>query len=132
MRHASVPYHEVRLYIGSKRGYNGPPFSRGELFRKVSQFQSDWKERYEWTVALRVSECYYLVMDYMEVGHELAAINYPRFPREREELNHFMAELREHLLIEFGQNRITVVWDDMMPFIDMMEHPNAEQHHKAN
>jgi hypothetical protein len=134
MKTTRTPYYEYKIHLGSKRGYNGPPFSETYLLRVVGDFQADWDKKNGWTVPFRVSRCTFLVMDYVEAGFELAAINYPRFPRTTEQLESFCSALQEFLLLELGQNRITLTvtsakgGDD--EYHSMMEKEQAEVTHK--
>jgi len=76
-------------------------------------------------------------MDYAEAGWEIAVINYPRFPRTPEQLTDFMGELREFLMLELRQNRVTIMYD--LPthntihrprHISLAERENAETTHR--
>jgi len=129
-----TPFGEAKLYIGSVRGYRGLPFSEAQLTRVVQDFQKSWDEKWDWTCAVRITKTSFVCMDYQENGWEIAAINYPRFPREPKQMKDFFTELREHLMIEFGQNRITVTLDFMnageMRRHSMGEREEAEQCHR--
>src|SRR4051812_46342094 len=100
MQYKETPFFELRLYIGSVRGYKGPHFSEAQVTRVVQDFQTTWKQKHGWTVALRFSKTNFVCMDYTEPGWELSAINYPRFPRAENELEDFMSSLQDHLMIE--------------------------------
>jgi hypothetical protein len=133
MKYKQLPFAEIRLYIGSVRGYKGQPFSEAQLTRVIQEFQQDWKERHEWTCAVRMTKTSYVCLDYQENGWEVSVINYPRFPRPTAELEKFMKELREFLMIEFSQNRISMIEDyeaSECRIITMAEKDDAEQTHR--
>ena len=131
MNYKQADYAECRLYIGSVKGYNGPAFSEAQLIRVVQEFQRGWEELYGNTHVVRFSKCFFVCIDYVENGWELAVINYPRRPKEIGYIEKFVRELQEHLLIEFGQNRITVMYDvPGAEEAEMAERPDAEISHK--
>lgn len=131
MNHKIAEYAEFRLYLGSVKGYKGPAFSEAQLIRVVQDFQRAWEEANGRTHTVRFSKCMYVCMDYVENGWELAIINYPRNPQAVEHLSSFIGELQDHLMIEFGQNRITVMKDVPNSWkADMSEKHDAEVCHK--
>lgn len=131
MNRTSKPYHEVKLYIGSVRGYNGRSFTESELMRCVQDFQTVWNKERGWTVAVRLTKTLFCCMDYSEAGHEIAAIQYPRFPKKPEEITDFMRELQRHLLVEFRQNRMSLVINGQEEeIVELLERPDAEQTHR--
>lgn len=123
-------FFESRIYVGSKRGYKGESFTESQLTRIIQDFQTYWNKKNDWTIALRISKTNFICMDYSEVGWEIAAIQYPRFPKEVSEIEYFMDSLAEFLLIEFGQNRISIISDYSNGQIKLFEKENAEQTHK--
>lgn len=131
MEYKRADYAECRLYIGSVKGYNGPPFSEAQLIRVVQDFQRGWEELNGYTHVVRFSKCMFVCMSYIENGWELSVINYPRRPNKPFEIMKFVKELQEHLMIEFGQNRITVMYDvPGAEEAEMAERPDAEVSHK--
>ncbi len=131
MKHKFAEYAELRLYIGSTKGYKGPAFSEAQLIRVVQDFQRGWEEANGRTHTVRFSKCMYVCMDYVENGWELAIINYPRHPHPIGHLNEFIDQLQDHLMIEFGQNRITVQKDTGgSRGASMSEREDAEVSHK--
>ena len=118
----SCPTHEVSLYIGSVRGYNGDPFTREELFEAIGSYQSSKGDA---TLAVRITPTTFVVRDYVEDGWEVTAINYPRFVKKRGDIDQFMVGLAGNLLNVFQQNRITVVGAETTV---MIEAAHPEQH----
>lgn len=89
------------MFIGSKEGYDGRIFAREELIEKVRQFQKQMD-----MVSVRITPTTYLAGDYVEDGWEIAAINYPRFPKDP---TAFMKNLAIYLISELKQNRISIM-----------------------
>jgi hypothetical protein len=126
MHYTETPFGEAKLYIGSVRGYKGPAFSEAQLTRVIQDFQTNWNDVNDWTIAVRITKTNFVCMDYTENGWEIAGINYPRFPRTADQMQKFFKELQEHLMIEFGQNRMTVTLD-FMNYGDSRKHSMAER-----
>ena len=113
--------YEVKLHIGSMRGYHGTQFTKEELIKKIAEFQG----KLQWAaMTVRVSATTFVFQDYKEDGYEVVAINYPRFPKEKKRIKLFMRDLAKHLIIEFEQNRITVTEPKKSI---MFESENAEE-----
>lgn len=125
----SNPSYEVKIFIGSKRGYNGESFSKEDLLKEISDFQIYWEIQYSNTVSLRVSNTTYVVKDYVEDGFEITAINYPRFPKQPKEITDFMRALVARLLLKLEQNRISMTFSSN-GITEMYESNKAEQTHK--
>ena len=104
MKFVTCPAYEVKMWIGSVRGYNGRKFLLKTLLKKIGQFQ----EKQEKSYSLRVTPTTFIFKDYQENGWEIACTNYPRFPAKPEEIDDFMMRLTQFLLVEFKQNRITI------------------------
>ena len=118
----SCQTHEVSLYIGNIRGYNGEPFTKDDVIKAISEYQIAKGNE---CVSVRVTSTTFVVKDYVERGFEVAAINYPRFPKKPVAIEQFMVGLANCLLITFQQNRISVVGAENTILI---EAPNPEQH----
>lgn len=117
----SVPFFEARIYIGSRRKYNGAAFSYADLRAFVGEFQSTRD-----TVTanpVRITPTAYVWQDYHEAGWEIAVINYPRHPKATTVIRHFAFDLATALLNMFEQNRISIVFPDE---IVMLEADDAE------
>jgi hypothetical protein len=124
MKITEVPYYEVRLYIGSREGYHGEQFGQRDLMRAVRQFQEGYSQ--DNLVSVRYSKCTYQVGNWDEEGWEIAAINYPRFPKSTNYLNEWFMNLAKFLCKNLHQNRITVC----TPYISTtVEIDGAEERH---
>lgn len=117
----SVPFFEARIYIGSRRKYNGDAFSYADLRAFVGEFQS--ARDASKANPVRITPTAYVWQDYHEAGWEVAVINYPRHPKAETVLRHFAYELGIGLLNMFEQNRISIVFPDE---IVMLEADDAE------
>lgn len=105
--------YEVKIYIGSSYGYGKETFTREQLLRAIEHFQCMEDALHHVVVSLRVTDCTYAVKLYQEDGWEIAAINYPRFPKDKAVVVKYMEELLKTLMYEFKQNRMTMVLDDI-------------------
>ncbi len=121
VKHA--PTYEVKVYIGSRRQYNGTDISKQDVIDVITMEQ----RHHEPTFPIRITKTEYISLDYREEGWELAVINYPRYPREKEELLSFMLQLGQKLCCHLEQNRVSVIAPDQTT---MYESPNAKQSHK--
>ena len=121
------PTHEVKIYIGSKRGYKGAPFDKAELTAYIWDVQDEAGP--DEANPVRVTETTYLWAGpgekYREEGFEVAVINYPRRPKPTQVINRFALNLAESLLKHFQQNRISVVFPEE---IVMLEADDPEEH----
>lgn len=116
--------YEVKLYIGSREGYNGRRYTEEELIEALGEYQKSCEP--EDSTPVRVTPTTFVHCDYHERGWEIVAIMYPRFPKPVDHINHFMEGMAQYLLTKFKQNRISVAFPDK---IVMFESPTAEQKH---
>jgi hypothetical protein len=98
-----VATYEAKIYIGSRVGYEGEPFSLSDLKEAIKEYQT------ENTHSVRITPTTYFVKDYEEEGWEIAVINYPRFPKSEAAIYAFVYGLSVSLLKRFKQNRISFV-----------------------
>ena len=111
--------YEVKLHIGSVRGYHGQPFTKEDLIAKIGKFQEP-----PTSCSVRVTPTTFVFRDYVEEGFEVVAQNYPRFPKENKNIRKFMRGLAKFLLVELEQNRITVT-DPKKSIMFESEHAEA-------
>ena len=114
--------YEVKLHIGSIRGYHGEAYGKWSLINKISEFQKRLSDQLACSV--RVTPTTFVFKDYVEEGWEIVAANYPRFPKKKEQIKEFMQLLAQYLMKELEQNRITVTEPKKSI---MFESENAEQ-----
>lgn len=110
------PFHEVRIYIGSREAYDGPAFTREDLLDYIGQVQEEAGDVEANPV--RVTETLYAWQDYREAGWEVAVIGYPRRPKAKHVIDRFALTLAESLLKKFRQNRVSVVFPDEIVMLE--------------
>lgn len=106
MRKVDVDSFEVRLYIGSREGYNGPAFDVEKL-KSLIQVQQGADERA--IIPVRITPTQFVAGEYSEDGWEVAAFNYPRRPKKMTEIYMFMEGLARHLMASLRQKRVSLV-----------------------
>jgi hypothetical protein len=116
--------YEVRLYIGSREGYNGPVISFDTLKESVKDFQIAQSEK---AGPVRITRTTFVFRDYEEDGYEIGMINYPRKPLGPIMVHQFAMDLAAYLLERFKQNRISIEFPDETC---MLEADNAEVKHR--
>jgi len=116
-----LDFYEARIYLGSRRKYNGPAFSYAELRAFIGAHQSE--QGLSKANPVRITPTAYVWADYDEPGWEIAVINYPRQPKAHCELASFALDLATALLNNFEQNRISIVFPEE---IVMLEADDAE------
>ena len=84
---------EARLYIGSVQGYHGTPFTFEELKQEVGNLQSESPK--EEMIPVRIAPTNFVCGNYSEAGWEIAAINYPRFPKAEALITSFWSWLSD-------------------------------------
>lgn len=114
---------ESCFYIGSRRNYTGPAFTKQELITAIQAYQ----EVHPSSLPVRVTDCCYVFKKgYCEEGWEVSAIEYPNNHQEAEKVHTFSLQLAEHLLNYFSQNRITIRPSQCVIPTDMLESDNPE------
>jgi hypothetical protein len=126
MKTRSNSTHEVRIYLGDRRGYKGAAFNKAELTDYIWRAQEEAGE--DEANPVRVTATTYLRAGpdrrYKEDGFEVAVIQYPRSPKPVQVINRFAMNLAEGLLRHFEQNRISVVFPQETV---LLEAEDAEQ-----
>ncbi len=117
--------YEARIYIGSRRGYNGPKITKKVMKFSIKMYQTI--KGLEKASPVRLTPTTYLWQDYEEKGWEIGIINYPRRPLGPLALQEYAMDLAAYLLEEHGQNRISIEFPDETV---MLEADDAEQKHK--
>ncbi len=113
--------YEVKIFIGSCRGYSKDKFSLENLVEAIQYYQYHCKEY----CTVRTTPTEYIAADYRETGWEIAVINYPRFPKTEDFVWNWSVNLSQHLLKVFQQNRISIMDSDKTVII---ESPMAQEH----
>ncbi len=118
---------EIRMYIGSRRGYTGDKFTAKNLREVIGGVQI--MLGYEEATPVRLTRTHFLWQDYEEKGWEIGIINYPRQPLGCAKLYNFAMTLAEKLLNHFAQNRISIEFPDETV---MLEAESAQLKHKED
>lgn len=122
MKVRSNQSHEVRIYIGSRKGYHGSVFDKRELVDFIQEIQAEAGDQ---AGPVRVTETVFVFgkpdSKYQEPGWEIVLIQYPRYPKPVAVLNRFALSLAESLLLHFDQNRISVVFPEEIVMLEADE-----------
>jgi hypothetical protein len=122
IRKKTLPTYEAKLYMGSRVGYAGREFAEEEIRTAIQEFQ-EVRE----VIPVRIANVTFAAGDYHEKGFEIVAINYPRHPRKPSDIWNFMFSLAEHLLVQFEQNRITVIDNEKSILIEDINRAEPEE-----
>ena len=107
MDFATCQNYEVKMWIGSIRGYNGKKFLLKTLLKKIGEFQSQQEDK---SISVRVSSTTFVFKDYVENGWEIVGLNYPRFPKKIEEIDDFMMRLAKFLLVNLVIQPVMIIY----------------------
>ena len=108
---------EVRLYIGSRKGYGEWQFSSEQLIRAISEFQRQRTEEDEPPIPVRFSPTTFVSKDYVEEGWEIAVVRYPLREDSDGDIVKWAGELAAALMDRFEQEQITaVIRDELVVF----------------
>lgn len=105
-RKIAVDTYEIKIYIGSKVGYNGPDQSTYDMQMRCREYCD------EVGFAVTVTQTNFVYTGGEESGVIIGIINYPRFPKTPEELDEHAFTLANMLMKEFKQYRCSVVTSD--------------------
>jgi hypothetical protein len=67
---------EVRLYVGSRKGYGEEQYPADKVIRAISEFQAGTKAD-ESPIPVRLTSTTFVSKDYVEEGWEIAVVRYP-------------------------------------------------------
>jgi hypothetical protein len=98
--------YNTTIFCGLREGYDGPVHAHSEVERLCQRYVN------EVGLCVTVKPTHFFYVRGNEPGVEVGIINYPRYPKEPEEiLNHALAIARR-LKAEFKQERVTIVTTD--------------------
>ena len=107
---------EVRLYVGSRKGYGEEQYSADKVIRTISQFQAS-TEGDESPIPVRVTATTFVSEDYVEDGWEIAVVRYPLREDSDEDIIQWAGDLAAVLMKRFQQEHITaVIRDELVIF----------------
>ena len=107
---------EVRLYMGSRKGYGEEQYASQHVVRAISEFQQKAKHD-EPPIPVRLSPTTFVSKDYVEEGWEIAVVRYPLREDSDEDIIQWAGELAAMLMQRFQQEQISaVIRDELLVF----------------
>lgn len=98
-----VPTYEVKIYCGRRVGYTDEILPLSEVERICDEFVNGEK------ACVTITETQYRYVGGWEPGVVVGFVNYPRFPKSKDEIRSQAHRLAERLLLELRQFRVSVV-----------------------
>ena len=99
---------EVRLYMGSRKGYGEEQYAAHHVVRAISEFQHATKQD-ESPIPVRLSPTTFVSKDYVEEGWEIAVVRYPLREDSDEDIIQWAGELAAVLMNRFQQEQMSAV-----------------------
>ena len=93
--------YKIFIYIGLKEGYDGSVHNVKDAIRVCREYTD------KVGLCVTVTPTYYVYTDGDEPGIIVGLINYPRFPKTENEINHHGVVLAEILMKSFRQTKCT-------------------------
>jgi hypothetical protein len=107
---------EVRLYMGSRKGYGEEQYASHHVVRAISEFQQTTKHD-ESPIPVRLSPTTFVSKDYVEEGWEIAVVRYPLREDSDDDIIQWAGELAAVLMQRFQQEQISaVIRDELVVF----------------
>lgn len=107
---------EVRLYMGSRKGYGEEQYASRHVVQAISEFQQMTKGD-EPPIPVRLTPTTFLSKDYVEEGWEIAVVRYPLREDSDEDIIRWAGELAAALMNRFHQEQISaVIRDELVVF----------------
>ena len=103
---------EVRLYLGSRKGFGEEQFSAEELIGVISDFQKQRTGEDQPPIPVRVAPTTFVSQSYVEDGWEIAVVRYPLRQDSDEDIVKWAGELGAALMERFEQEQISAVIRD--------------------
>jgi hypothetical protein len=106
---------EVRLYMGSHKGYAEERYAAENIIHAISKFQDT--EDDEPPIPVRLSPTTFVSKDYIEEGWEIAVVRYPLREDSDEDIIQWAGGLAAVLMKRFQQEQISaVIRDELVVF----------------
>ncbi len=107
---------EVRLYVGSRKGYGIEQYPVEAVIRAISGFQASAKAD-KAPIPVRLTSTTFVSQDYVEDGWEIAVVRYPLREDSDEDIIQWAGGLAAVLMTQFHQEQITaVIRDELVIF----------------
>ena len=97
----------IKIYVGLRGGYSDVVHSPDLVTEYLQGFCDDLG------FCFSISDTKFIYKDGNEPGVVITIINYPRFPKTKEELTDIAINVAEHLKILCNQQRVSIVCDDL-------------------
>ena len=111
-----TPAFEVRLYVGSRKGYGEEQYSADKVIRTISEFQAGSKHE-AGPIPVRVTSTTFVSKDYVEEGWEIAVVRYPLREDSDDDIIQWAGDLASVLMNRFHQEHISaVIRDELVVF----------------
>jgi hypothetical protein len=101
-----IPTYTADIYVGAREGYSDKIREPWEFNKCVSDYVNEVK------LAATITHLNFQYVDGNEPGVKVGLINYPRFPKSRQQIRDLAFSLAEKLKAEFKQERVTIVFPD--------------------
>lgn len=107
---------EVRLYMGSRKGYGEEQYAAHHVVRAISEFQRT-TEADESPIPVRLTPTTFVSRDYVEEGWEIAVVRYPLREDSDEDIIQWAGDLADVLMKRFQQEQMSaVIRDELVVF----------------
>lgn len=107
---------EVRLYMGSRKGYGEEQYASHHVVRAVSEFQHNTKLDVP-PIPVRLTPTTFISKDYVEEGWEIAVVRYPLRKDSDDDIIQWAGELAAVLMERFHQEQMSaVIRDELVVF----------------
>ena len=107
---------DVRLYVGSRKGYGEEQYSTEKVIRAISEFQAGTKDEAS-PIPVRITATTFVSKDYVEEGWEIAVVRYPLREDSDDDIVQWAGDLAAVLMKRFHQEQISaVIRDELVVF----------------
>ncbi len=107
---------EVRLYMGSRKGYGEEQYASGNIVRAISEFQRTTEQDVP-PIPVRLTPTTFVSKDYVEEGWEIAVVRYPLREDSDEDIIRWAGDLAAVLMSRFHQEQMSaVIRDELVVF----------------
>jgi hypothetical protein len=103
----TVPTYYANIYVGTRKGYDGPVLSKGTVALLISEYIKDHP------MGITVTDTEFYYVDGSEPGIIVGLINYPRFPRSNGQLQKDALDFAHYLRERFEQIRVSIIFPDI-------------------
>jgi len=109
----SCPTYYANIYVGLRPAYNQHITNTELNGRKIYAFDVCQKYCDKIGLGLTFTETNYIYTNGNEPGLIIGLINYPRFPKDEQDIHKTSQELGKILLKELEQERLSIVYPDI-------------------